>query len=119
MNAVQFEIQRGIYELEDVVKQRQAAERQNADRKATRPIDLLICIRSRSVQSRFADTALWQGVNNPTVEAVRAGLKSAHDCLLKAKHADKKCLASVDERLKAFEKFVKEEVLQKSDLVAG
>jgi hypothetical protein len=119
MNAVQFEIQRGIYELEDVVKQRQVAEVKNLDRKTKRSLDLLICIRSRSVQSRFADTALWQGVNKPTIDAVRAALNSARDCLVKAKHADKKCLASVDERLTAFEKFVLEEVLRKLDLVAG
>ena len=109
MNPIHFDINREIRDLDQVVDKRLELAKQERHANETRPGDLLVCIRNRSLFSRFVDTALWPGVDDATVVAVRQALQRAFDCLNNdEEHADVECLKSVKDRLDAFDKFLSE-----------
>jgi|ERR1043166_2113654 hypothetical protein len=111
MNPIHFEIQREIGALDQVITARSLLTKKGVHGKETHEKDLLICIQSRSLFSRFIDTALWAGVDSATIEGVRAALSRALQCLREAKgKADERCMASVEERIKGFNKFVTEDL---------
>lgn len=122
MNNIHFDIQREIRDLYTVVKERSDLTKKPQPGKDKRSLDLLICVRSRSLFSRLADTALWPGVDEGTMKGVREALQSAFDCLNEDKeHAEEKCLESVRDRVDAFDKFITEDlpqIRQKQEVLA-
>jgi len=107
MNPIHFDIQREILDLRKVVRDRSDRTRQPTPAEELKSIDMQVCVRSRSLFSRFADAALWPGVDEATIKAVRYALRAALNCLNSDKErADEKCLEAVQNRLDAFEEFI-------------
>lgn len=104
MTYIDHEIQAELESLNDAIRARLEIGSEAASQNDAYRAEEMICIRSRSLYSKYVDNVLWSGYSDPNVRQI------VGDALSKATHSltvNERCKQSVENRLHEFEAFSK------------